>query len=95
MMTNLMLSSSFKRAFKTIIKRRPDLKTKIENKLRLISEDPYSPILRTHKLKGKLSGAWACSIEYDCRIVFSFEKNQETLEEEINLIDIGTHDEVY
>ena len=85
-MTNLILSTSFKRAFKTIIKRRPDLKTK---------EDPYSPILRTHKLKGKLSGAWACSIEYDCRIVFSFEKNQETLEEEINLIDIGTHDEVY
>jgi mRNA-degrading endonuclease YafQ of YafQ-DinJ toxin-antitoxin module len=48
MMTNLILSTSFKRAFKTIIKRRPDLKTK---------EDPYSPILRTHKLKGKLSGA--------------------------------------
>jgi mRNA-degrading endonuclease YafQ of YafQ-DinJ toxin-antitoxin module len=48
MMTNLILSTSFKRAFKTIIKRRPDLK---------IKEDPYSPILRTHKLKGKLSGA--------------------------------------
>jgi mRNA interferase YafQ len=48
MMTNLILSSSFKRAFKTIIKRRPDLKTKIENKLRLISEDPYSPIFGTH-----------------------------------------------
>ncbi|EHJ14273.1 hypothetical protein CWATWH0003_1047 [Crocosphaera watsonii WH 0003] len=51
--------------------------------------------MRTHKLKGKLSGAWACTVEYDCRIVFCFEQNQETLEEEINLIDIGTHDEVY
>jgi addiction module RelE/StbE family toxin len=94
-MTNLILSSSFKRAFKAIIKRQPDLKPKIEAKLRLLADDPYNPILRTHKLKGKLSGAWACSVEYNCRIIFSFEQNQETLEEEINLIDIGTHDEVY
>ena len=94
-MIPLVFSSSFKRAFKNSIKRRPDLKPKIEDKLKLLSADPYNPILRTHKLKGKLSGAWACSVEYDCRIVFSFEKNQETQTEEILLIDIGTHDEVY
>ncbi|MGF1541990.1 MAG: type II toxin-antitoxin system YafQ family toxin [Pleurocapsa sp.] len=94
-MITLVFSSSFKRAFKNIIKRRPDLKPKIEEKLRLLAVDPYNSVLRTHKLKGKLSGAWACSVEYDCRIVFSFEKNQETQEEEILLIDIGTHDEVY
>ncbi len=89
-MIKLILTSSFKRAFKTIIKRKPELKSKIELKLRLLAENPYNPILRTHKLKGKLSGAWACTVEYDCRIVFCFEQNQETLEEEINLIDIGT-----
>jgi mRNA interferase YafQ len=94
-MTNLILSPSFKRAFKTVIKTKPELKSKIESKLRLLADNPYNPILRTHKLKGKLSGAWACTIEYDCCIVFTFEKNQDTLEEEINLIDIGTHDEVY
>lgn len=38
-MTKLILNSSFKRAFKLIIKRRPDLKTKIEAKLRLLAED--------------------------------------------------------
>ncbi len=94
-MKSLVFSSSFKRAFKTTIKRRPDLKPKIEEKFRLLATDPYNPILRTHKLKGKLSGAWACSVEYDCRLVFSFGQNQETKEEEIILIDIGTHDEVY
>ncbi|MDJ0658040.1 MAG: type II toxin-antitoxin system mRNA interferase toxin, RelE/StbE family [Crocosphaera sp.] len=94
-MTKLILSPSFKRAFKAVIKRKPELKLKIESKLRLLANDPYNPILRTHKLKGKLSGAWACTVEYDCRIVFCFEQNQETLEDEINLIDIGTHDEVY
>ncbi|AFZ14916.1 addiction module toxin, RelE/StbE family [Crinalium epipsammum PCC 9333] len=94
-MKNLVISSSFKRAFKAIIKRHPDLKIKIDNKLKLLATDPYDPILRTHRLKGKLSGAWACSVEYDCRIVFIFEQNEETNEEEILLIDIGTHDEVY
>jgi len=93
-MRNLVISSSFKRAFKTITKRRSDLRSKIEETLKLLASDPYHPNLRTHKLKGKLLGAWACSVEYDCRIVFRFEQS-ETLEEEILLIDIGTHDEVY
>lgn len=94
-MINLVFSQSFKRAFKTTIKRQPELKSKIEAKLRLLADDPYNPILRTHKLKGKLSGTWAFFIEYNCRIIFNFEPNPETKEEEINLIDIGTHDEVY
>ena len=76
-MMTLVFGSSFKRAFKNNIKRRPELKPKIEAKLRLLAADPYNPILRTHKLKGKLAGAWACSVEYDCRIVFSFETNQQ------------------
>jgi mRNA interferase YafQ len=94
-MITLVFSSSFKRAFKNSIKRKPELKPKIEEKLRLLAADPYNPILRTHKLKGKLSGAWASSVEYDCRIIFNFETNQETQELEILLIDLGTHDEVY
>ncbi|MFM2377607.1 MAG: hypothetical protein RLZZ143_183 [Cyanobacteriota bacterium] len=38
-MTKLILSSSLKRAFKITIKSRPDLKSKIEAKLRLLAED--------------------------------------------------------
>jgi mRNA-degrading endonuclease YafQ of YafQ-DinJ toxin-antitoxin module len=34
-------------------------------------------------------------VDYDCRIVFNFVQNIESGEEEILLIDIGTHDEVY
>jgi mRNA interferase YafQ len=82
-------SSSFKRSFKSLIRRRPDLKQKIEERLRLLATDPFEPILRTHKLKGQLSGSWSCTVEYDCRIVFDF------VEEDILLIDIGSHDEVY
>jgi mRNA interferase YafQ len=37
----------------------------------------------------------ACSVSYDCRIIFGFEQDSETGEERILLIDIGSHDEVY
>lgn len=77
------------------MRRRPELQQRIEERLRLLASAPFDPILKTHKLKGQLSGAWACTVEYDCRIVFSFIENPESGEEEILLIDIGTHDEVY
>lgn len=94
-MKSLVFASSFKRAFKRLIKRQPELKEQIEERLTLLANEPFEPLLQTHKLKGKLSGAWSCSVEYDCRIVFKFVENKDCEEEEILLIDIGTHDEVY
>lgn len=94
-MKTLVLASSFKRAFKRLVRRQPELQEKIEQQLALLAANPFDALLQTHKLKGKLSGAWACSVEYDCRIVFNLIENQESSEEEILLIDIGTHDEVY
>lgn len=94
-MKTLVFASSFKRAFKRLIKQKPELKKRIEERLTILANEPFNPLLQTHKLKGKLSGAWACSVEYDCRIVFNFVKNENSGEEEILLIDIGTHDEVY
>jgi addiction module RelE/StbE family toxin len=91
----LAFAPSFKRAYKSTVRRRPDLQPKILGKLRLLSADPFDASLRTHKLKGRLAGAWSCSVEYDCRIVFDFVENPDSGEEEILLIDIGTHDEVY
>lgn len=77
------------------VKKHPKLKERIAEKLTLLSSDPFNPILRTHKLKGDLAGSWSCTIEYDCRVLFDFVKNEETGEEEILLINIRTHDEVY
>ncbi|MBE9079858.1 type II toxin-antitoxin system mRNA interferase toxin, RelE/StbE family [Romeria aff. gracilis LEGE 07310] len=91
----MLLASSFKRAFKRLIRRQPNLQARVEDRLRLLAENPFSSVLQTHRLKGKLSGAWACSVEYDCRMVFNFVKNPETEEDDILLIDIGSHDEVY
>lgn len=94
-MRALVLSSSFKRAFKALVRRTPEIESRIADCLKLLSVDPFHPALKTHKLKGKLSGAWACTVEYDCRIVFNFQKHPNTKAEEILLIDIGSHDEVY
>lgn len=94
-MRTVVLASSFKRVFKRLVRRQPELEERIEERLAVLTADPFDPLLQTHKLKGKLSGAWACSVDYDCRIVFNFVQNIESGEEEILLIDIGTHDEVY
>ncbi|WYM00174.1 MAG: type II toxin-antitoxin system mRNA interferase toxin, RelE/StbE family [Gloeotrichia echinulata CP02] len=94
-MRTIVLASSFKRAFRSLIRREPEMEAKITDRLELLATDPFDPSLKTHKLKGKLSGAWACTVEYDCRIVFNFQKHPDSEVEEILLIDIGSHDEVY
>ena len=94
-MKTLVWGTSFTRALKKTARRRPDLQEQIEETLRRLSADPFNPLLRTHKLKGDLSGTWACTVEYDCRIIFEFVQNPDSGQEEILLIDIGTHNEVY
>jgi mRNA-degrading endonuclease YafQ of YafQ-DinJ toxin-antitoxin module len=55
--TTVVLASSFHRAFKRLVRRRPELQERIEERLALLTVDPFDPLLQTHKLKGKLSGA--------------------------------------
>jgi addiction module RelE/StbE family toxin len=80
----------FKRSYKRKIKNNSEYKTKFWEALKLFSEEPFSPQLRTHKLSGKLNGLWVFSCLYDCRVIFKFIRKNEVL-----LIDIGSHDEVY
>jgi len=94
-MRTLIWGKTFVRAFKRTIKRHPTLIKDIENTLRLLAKDPFVPQLGTHKLKGKLSGSWACSVGYDWRIIFDFVKREKQKEDDILLLEIGTHDEVY
>jgi mRNA interferase YafQ len=91
----LLWSPGFKRSFKRSVRRKPELKDKIEHALNLLIENPFNPVLHTHKLKGDLAGSWACTIDFEYRIVFEFVKDSETGEEMILLEAVGTHDEVY
>jgi addiction module RelE/StbE family toxin len=95
MMMEVVWSSGFKRSFRKITKKNPQLKNQIVNVLRLLADDPFTPSLKSHKLGGNLAGLWSCSVTYDCRIIFNFSEDEELLEMVILLIDIGSHDEVY
>ncbi|MBD2607052.1 type II toxin-antitoxin system mRNA interferase toxin, RelE/StbE family [Scytonema hofmannii FACHB-248] len=94
-MRELVLSPKFKRAYRKFVKRNSNLQERIEETLVQMQLDVFAADLGTHKLEGKLVGLRACSCGYDCRIVFSIEKDEETEQEIIVLLDVGTHDEVY
>jgi addiction module RelE/StbE family toxin len=94
-MRSLVWASTFVRAFKRIVKKHPTLQQDIEETLQLLQQNPFAPQLATHKLKGKLAGSWACTVSYDLRIVFDFVKSESQQEDDILLLEIGTHDEVY
>lgn len=94
-MKTLVWTSAFVRAFRRVVRRQPRLKVNIERTLRQLAEDPLCPALHSHKLKGELAGVWACTVDYDNRIIFDFIHNEESGKEEILLLTMGTHDEVY
>jgi mRNA-degrading endonuclease YafQ of YafQ-DinJ toxin-antitoxin module len=91
----LVWSSGFTRAFRRAARRQPGLRARIERALRQLAEDPFHPSLHSHKLKGELAGAWACTVDYDNRILFEFVHSPESGEEAIHLLTMGAHDEVY
>jgi mRNA-degrading endonuclease YafQ of YafQ-DinJ toxin-antitoxin module len=94
-MRRLVWESSFRRASKRVIRRSPSLEGRVFQVLGRQVENPSDPILRTHKLSGRLSGLWACWVEYDCRIIFAFKPDPASGEPLILLVDIGAHGEVY
>ncbi|MEY3221003.1 MAG: hypothetical protein RIT27_2360 [Pseudomonadota bacterium] len=91
----LISTPHFDRAYRKIIRRCPWVQHKIDQTILTLEQDVNASILQTHKLTGKLGGLFACSCGYDCRIVFSVEKETTSNKEFILLIDIGTHEDVY
>lgn len=93
-MTYILLRSSvFIRAAKRQVKKDSAVATDIASTLHRLSENPFDPVLKSHRLKGSLKGSWACSAGYDLRIIYSFVEHEE--KDAILLQTIGTHDEVY
>ncbi|MBP0008514.1 MAG: type II toxin-antitoxin system mRNA interferase toxin, RelE/StbE family [Roseofilum sp. SBFL] len=94
-MMEIVWSSSFKRVFKKLAKKQPQLQAKAIEVLKIIATDPFTPSLKSHKLTVSLNGLSSCSVAYDCRIIFAISDEEDGDEEVIFLIDIGSHDEVY
>ncbi|MBN1101987.1 MAG: type II toxin-antitoxin system mRNA interferase toxin, RelE/StbE family [Deltaproteobacteria bacterium] len=94
-MRSLIWTGAFTRDAKRLLKKRSVTDQELEEILRQMEDDPFDPLLETHKLKGKLSGSWACSLGYDYRIVFDFVTQPGSKTKDLLLLAIGTHDEVY
>lgn len=89
-MVSVAFSSSFKKAFHKKVKNNIELEEKFWKKLEIFMRDPFSRILRTHKLSGRLKDLWSFTVEYDIRVIFFFEEKDKCV-----LVDVGTHEEVY
>jgi len=89
-MIEIIWDASFKRKYKKLKKSEPDVISLFWNQLELFTVNPFSPALKTHKLSGRLKNYWAFSINYSYRVTFRFIDDNNVL-----LIEIGTHDEVY
>lgn len=86
-------SSAFSRAMKRLGRKDRGAFAAIRDTLAALRDDAFDPRLGSHKLKGELTGFWACSAGYDLRVVFQIAKRNEA--ELILLVSVGTHDEVY
>lgn len=89
-MINISWDQGFKRVYRKKVKKDAELKAMFWEAAEIFGKDPFNARLRTHKLTGKLDGLWAFSVNFDCRVIFKFLSKNEVL-----LIDIGGHDEVY
>ena len=72
------------------VQRLPSRYTKqVTKREKLFRDDPFNPVLKMHKLQGKLQDLWSFSITHSHRILFEFVSETEVL-----FHDVGGH-EIY
>lgn len=90
-MFQLVRTNYFDRQLARFVRQHPDLKPKIARLLRDLESDPFQPHLRLHALAGELHGLNAVSLTYSYRVTITID----LANQEIVLLDIGSHDDVY
>ena len=87
----LVYPDSYVKRATRFLKCHPDLRRQYEKTLMLLEKNPFHPSLRLHPLKGRLHGLHSVSINISYRITLEFLIQQD----EIVLIHVGSHEEVY
>ena len=90
-MYTIVTPRQFLRQARKFFKKHPNLKPRFAGVLRDLQNDPFQPHLELHPLSGKLEGCHAVSLTYSFRVTLTLMVTTE----EIILLDIGSHDEVY
>ncbi len=81
----IIYSPKFARLYKKIP---AEIKRKAESKEVLFRDNPFTKVLKTHKLGGKLAGLHAFSIDQSYRIIFEFNSDQS----QVIFHSVGSHD---
>lgn len=81
----IVYSSKFAREYKKLPQ---NVKAVAEECEVIFRKNPFNPKLKTHKLKGKLSGFLSFSIGYSYRIIFEFSPGKQT----VYFHTVGNHD---
>lgn len=87
----LVYPESYIRRARKFIKRHPELLGQYGKTLELLEINPFHPSLRLHPLQGRLTGLHSVSINISYRLALELVIS----EQEITLVNIGTHYEVY
>lgn len=90
-MYQLVFTETYLKREKEFLQKHKELIPAYKKVLRLLELNPEHPSLRLHKLKGKFKETYSISITMQYRIILKFS----VAGNEIVLIDIGSHDDVY
>lgn len=82
-----LVSKRFKKNFDKLP---PTVKRQFIERRKLFEAEPYHPLLHNHALGGKYSDCRSFNVNGDFRAIF-----QQMGAETVNLIDIGTHPQLY
>ena len=87
----LIYPESYVRRARKFLKKHPEIHSQYRKTLELLELNPYHPSLRLNSLQGRMSGLSSVSINISYRIVIEFIIDGD----EILLVNIGKHDQVY
>ncbi len=90
-MYTLVYTKEYLKLANRFIKRHPDLKSRYDKTLRLLTVNPQHPSLRLHALGGTHQGLHSVSINLSYRITLELQ----ITDKEIILINVGDHQADY
>jgi mRNA-degrading endonuclease YafQ of YafQ-DinJ toxin-antitoxin module len=87
----LIYAESYINRARKFLKKHPEIHKQYRKTLELLELNPYHPSLRLHGLQGRMSSLSSVSINISYRIVLEFMIEGD----EILLVNVGKHDQVY
>jgi mRNA-degrading endonuclease YafQ of YafQ-DinJ toxin-antitoxin module len=87
----LIYTDSYNKRARKFLKKHPEIRGQYTKSLQLLELNPYHSSLRLHGLQGRLAGLSSVSINRSYRIVLELIIQGN----DILLVDIGSHDQVY